>query len=160
PQLPYVANDLARMRHALGLMGVPPGNIESHGSGIEGSRELSTARMQTIIRRFLDGAAAGEDLLIYFSGHGIEQEGHRLLVPQDYDLSYPMRASEMISDVNIFTWARRSKADSVLVLLDACRVGVRLEPAPEEAETKSLVLKSVSEVLVSSNETPTIAIVF
>jgi caspase domain-containing protein len=158
--LPYVRGDVPRMQRALELMGVAPGKIEAHGFGIEGSPDLSTGRLRTFIQRFLTNAVAGEDLIIYFSGHGIEQEGHRLLVPQDYDREFPPRASEMVSDVDLFSWSRRSKAASVLVLIDACREGVKLEPAPDEDDTKSLKAAVPRPTAKGADDTPTVAIVF
>jgi hypothetical protein len=157
--IPYVRGDVPRMQRALNLMGIPASKIEAHGPGIEGSRDLSAARIRTLIQKFVDGAVEGENLIIYFSGHGLEQKGQRLLVPQDYDVNYPPRASELVSDVDLFAWSRRSKAASVLLLIDACRDGVRFTLAPDTDETKSLRPKPAQDG-ASSREVPTIAIVF
>jgi hypothetical protein len=156
-KLPYVHGDVPRMVRALKLMGVPDNNIQAHGAGGNDSFSISTGHLRTLVREFLDSAEAEEDLTIYFSGHGVEQDGHRLLVPQDYNKQYPLPASEMVSDGDLAAWARASKAASVLFVIDACREGVRLELA---ADTKSIAAPRDAADLTPSNDTPTIAIVF
>ncbi|UKJ75930.1 caspase family protein [Azospirillum brasilense] len=158
PKLEYVRSDVPRMRQALERMGVPLNNVSAYGAGCEDpGADLSTARMQTRIRDFLKGAEEGDDLIVYFSGHGIELSGHRLIIPQDYNTEYPSPVSAMISDTDLFSWARQSKAASVLYLIDACRAGMRLTL---EHDTKGLP-PHVSEADVSPlDDAPTIVIIF
>ncbi|UKJ75925.1 caspase family protein [Azospirillum brasilense] len=155
--LPYVHGDVPRMKDALRRMGVPDDNVRAHGAGGDDSPSMSRNYIRSRIREFLDAAAAESHLIVYFSGHGFEQENHRLLLPQDYDQRYQASVSELISDQDLVDWARESKAASVLFIIDTCRQGVRFEPVPV---SKSALERPPAADLTPSLHTPTIAIVF
>ena|GEM_PF-1314196 len=117
---------------------------------------VTKASLRSRIGDFFEQARPGEELLLYFSGHGIEQEGHRLLIPQDYDRRRPPSPTELVGDEDLYRWARSSPARSVLIVIDACREGVKLVLAPEEAIQKAP--PGVEDI--SESDSPTVAIVY
>jgi hypothetical protein len=125
PALDYVANDVPRLKSALTRGGFDPKRIEAvvAGSGEVRVRELTTARLRAAIADFIDGADPDDEMLIFFSGHGIELDGRRVLLPQDFTPRHPESADELVTDSWISGYARGCKARSVVVLLDACREG-------------------------------------
>ena len=135
PALGYVANDIPRLSAALARAGFNPKDIETAGAiagGTQG-RELTTTRLRNAICDFLESANGADELLIFFSGHGIELDGRRLALPQDYNPKRPARADDLVSDGWISQQARLCKAKSVIVLVDACRDGAHFELAPSKS---------------------------
>ena len=116
--------------------------------------------MRRYIRTLLDNADAAGELIVYFFGHGVEQGRHRLLVPQDYDLAAPIPASQMISDNDLFAWARVPKAGSVLIMIDACREGVSLTLGPEDDGSKSPAITEITGIVAKLANVPTVAIIY
>jgi len=116
-------HDVAALAAALAQGGYPKAGIQTSLSSVT---PLSTATMRHTIRKFLRECEAGDELLVYFSGHGAEQEQSRLLIPQDYYLEEPRPAHELIGDERLYAMARDCPARSVLFVIDACRDGVKL----------------------------------
>src|SRR5262249_39133810 len=124
-------NDVALVAEALRLLGFRAELIATLLSSQRPS--LTTARMRVVIDRFLRGNAAEEDeLTLYISGHGIDQDRERLLLPVDYFRDYPQRPSELIGDHWLWGVARSSPARSVLIILDTCREGIKFQLAADD----------------------------
>lgn len=147
-RIPAASNDVRDLASALKLAGYADADVRSISSG------LTTSRLRKAIADFLEMAGAGDDLVIYFSGHGVVFEGRRLLVPVDFEPQRPHSVVEMLSDFDIYVIARESTASSVTVFLDACRDGIRLTLSPVSV-AKALSPPSASGLGVG----PTIAIV-
>jgi hypothetical protein len=135
PTLDYVANDIARLKAALTRAGFDPGHIEAAGagSGEARARELTTARLRAAIGDFLDNADPRDEMLVFFSGHGIELDGRRVLLPQDFTPTHRGNGDDLVTDSWISKYARGCKADSVVVLIDACREGAHYALAPNKS---------------------------
>ncbi len=150
--LGYVSNDVPRLGAALARAGFEPKNIIAAGAGAGETRvrELTTTRLREAIGDFLDSADTQDDMLLFFSGHGIEIEGRRVFLPQDFTPRRPGSATDLVSDSWISVYARACKARSVVVLVDACREGARYALAPtkstsfEEADD-DIPLKTTAE---------------
>jgi hypothetical protein len=146
-------NDVALMEETLARIGYAKDSIQAVRSS---EKPLTTYTLRHELAEFFQQCQAGDELLIYFSGHGAEQAGLRLLIPPDYYLSQPHAPDTLINDEELYGLARDSQAKSVVYIVDACREEVKFElaedrgvgaPVPERART------------VSDNS-PTVAIVF
>jgi hypothetical protein len=132
PVIPYVENDNSRLRSALLRAGYRSEHIiiEGAGAGRQRTRELTTSRLRSSICDFLDDAKNNDEILIYFSGHGIELDGRRVLLPQDFSPKHSDADGGMVTEAFIATYARGSKARSVVILIDACRESTHYELVP------------------------------
>jgi uncharacterized caspase-like protein len=145
-------NDAAMLEKTLGRLGYRSDDIAVHCSSRE--RALTTYRIRNLVRAFFSTAQDGDELLLYVSGHGVDQDGGRLIVPVDYDCDDPPPPSELLSDYWLYGNARGSAAASVLILLDTCREAVRLKL---DAVAKGTDLPAEEP---RSETAPTIAIVY
>lgn len=98
---------------------------------------------------------SGDISLLYFSGHGVEQNGHNYFIPRDFDEGRSDRPTErdlrsraivltpLIDDLT------RAKLRLNLLLLDACRTG--LDGSPRGlAAMESTTSKNVMVVMAAS----------
>jgi hypothetical protein len=163
--LAYVKNDTPRLAAALGRSGFQPKEIAAAGAGAEGNRarELTTTRLREAIGDFLDSGDEHDDMLVFFSGHGIEIDGRRLLLPQDFTPKRQDYATDLLSDSWISIYARCCKARSVLVIIDACREGARFSLTPAKStsirETESEA-PLANHYIADSTDGPTIAFIY
>jgi len=80
--------------------------------------EVTEGSLRVALRKLTSGANQGDDLLFYFSGHGMIIDGEGALVTQDArpnDVGFPMY--ELLRRVN------RCGAGSVMIILDCCHSG-------------------------------------
>jgi Caspase domain len=162
PALNYVANDIARLKAALTRAGFDPKHIEAvgGGSGEMRARELTTARLRAAIVDFLDSADPDDEMLVFFSGHGIELDGRRVLLPQDFTPKHPGSADDVVTDSWISGYARGCKARSVIVLIDACREGARYALAPSKSARFEKDAPLRNEYIGDATTGPTIAFLY
>jgi|UPI000732020F hypothetical protein len=148
--------DVRELEKALVLAGFAPAEVQAVVGGP--GAYLSTANLRKRIKAVLDDARRGDELVIYFSGHGIEQSGRRLLLPQDFDASQPADPTQLIQDTELYQLARSEacRADAVIFIIDACRNDA--PPAP------SLLAKAAPSPSPAGPgpdaETPSIAFLF
>jgi hypothetical protein len=119
--LPVVINDLNFLRKSLESSEYL---VESQGIG--DSFGLSRTRIVRAIRDFCDKADSGTTLIIYYSGHGIHHEGVDYLIPPDAFLDDPSMLSEYLIPLDFADSLGKSKAQTILFFIDACREGVEL----------------------------------
>lgn len=117
---------------------------------------ITKASLRSRIGDFVEKACPNQHLLIYFTGHGIEQDAQRLLVSQDYDRSRPPHSEELVSESDLYSWARLSPAKSIVFVLDACREGVRLVLAQDKVIEKS----PPAYISDKQYDSPTVGIVY
>ncbi|MEU8957322.1 caspase family protein [Streptomyces sp. NPDC048518] len=116
--LPFIQDDLARLRDVLTDRGFRSAEI------VENKRGIIPSAVHAQVRGFLRDARPDDTLWILLSGHGYHFEGQDYLVPEDatYDV-------EPFSDACIeIDWRREledSPASHVVFLIDACREGVQ-----------------------------------
>ena len=80
--------------------------------------EVTEGSLRAALRKLTGGANQGDDLLFYFSGHGMVIDGEGALVTTDAkpnDVGFPMH--ELLRRVN------RCGAGSVMIILDCCHSG-------------------------------------
>ncbi|WP_037819918.1 caspase family protein [Streptomyces sp. NRRL B-3229] len=118
--LPFVLDDLQRMRDALAARGFHTTDI------VESRRGITPNTVNSRIRAFLREAGRGDTLLILLSGHGQHFKGKDYLIPEDASLD-----GEALVDACIeIGWEREiedSGAAHVVFLIDACREGIDLD---------------------------------
>ena len=151
-RLAAAARDVTELAKAMVLAGFDPARVRSVIGG-QGPY-LSTANLRKQIKGVLADAGRGDQVLVYFSGHGIEQAGRRLLLPQDFD---PQEPADTVGDTSLYELARSAacRADAVIFVIDACR---------NDSPPSSLLNKSgPAAPPVAPNpsaETPSIAFLF
>lgn len=156
--LTAAAKDVAQLAEVLSRVGYAREDIVSHVSSQQ-QAQLTVRPLRRAIREFLKSAQAEDDLLVYISGHGIELDGHRLVVPIDYDPEDVPPVSELIGDQQMYALARdECIGRSVVYIVDACREGAQLQLAPQGASTKSAVVSKVAAE--QSAAVPSVAILF
>ncbi|MCP4699000.1 MAG: caspase family protein [Gammaproteobacteria bacterium] len=129
--LPVIANDIQRLQTVLEKSDYA---VEPHCP--KSPDTIACGRLRKIFTGACRNAAAGETLLLYFSGHGGHYQGADYLVPADATLDDPESVKEYLLPLDfIKTAVSKSKAQTILFIVDACREGMALKPA---AETKSL----------------------
>jgi hypothetical protein len=146
-------NDIALMEETLARIGYAKDSIQAVRSS---ELPLTTPTLRHQLADFFQQCRAGDELLIYFSGHGAEQARLRLLIPPDYYLSQPHAPETLINDEEMYALARDSQAKSVIYIVDACREEVRFELA----EDKGLAAPIPERAGAIFDNSPSIAIVF
>ncbi len=91
------------------------------GFAVIEKRDLGVAAMRKALGEFEDKTAGAEWALVYYSGHGMEMDGHNWLVPVDAELARSTDiADEAIALDRVL--ARLAAASTLrIVILDACR---------------------------------------
>ncbi|MFF5296094.1 wHTH domain-containing protein [Paractinoplanes globisporus] len=115
--LPFVADDLDDLSKALRSVGY---EVERHPDH-HGDRD----RIDTAIEQFCRHAEPGQQLLIFLSGHGIHRDGHDYLLPSSADTT-SRKFTERCLEIDFDGHIEESRCGDVLVVVDACREGVRL----------------------------------
>ncbi|MEV0193213.1 caspase family protein [Kitasatospora purpeofusca] len=117
--LPFVPGDLEGLHEALEARGYEVERPETDGP-------VGRNFVRGEVSRFLAGASPGATLLICLSGHGLHTGGMDYLVPEDLH-----RHQKPLTDGCVaIDWRSevgRTKAGTVLFLLDACREAVEEE---------------------------------
>jgi len=153
-ELAAPANDVDRLADTLTrLLGYEATAVRALVSSRKPALTTNTLRRE--IDRFCTAAEAGDELLIYFSRHGMEWQGHRLLVPPDYYTDDPRPRSELLADSDLYALARRSPARQVLFVIDACREGVHLEVVADKSPGPD-----PTDQAAPDPEGPTVAVLF
>ncbi|WP_437766291.1 hypothetical protein WMF27_25365 [Sorangium sp. So ce281] len=83
---------------------------------INASKDLDAARPEATVTGLLAGAAEGETLLVYSSGHGLDQRGEGFLLPIDYDPVRPADLRNALPAARLFLAIAASKAGRALVI--------------------------------------------
>ncbi|AXE77593.1 caspase family protein [Streptomyces atratus] len=115
--LPFVTDDMAELAEALSDVG--------YDVRIHDVNETDRESIDYAVEAFFQGAAPGETLLLYLSGHGIHHGGEDYLVPKGArTTSHDFRGKCLSLDFS--GYVERSVAGDVVVFVDACREGIDL----------------------------------
>lgn len=90
--------------------------------------------------------------LLYFSGHGTVNDLDGYLVTQD-----SKRYDDGIALADVLTYANKSKADEVVILLDSCYSG-QLGNPPVIDNTKALLREGISVLTSSRGDQPSVEV--
>ena len=95
--------------------------------------DLNRQDFEATLRRFLGEIDGGRVALVYYSGHGVQVSGRNFMLPVDAKLSSPHDLDIEAFDVTKIIEYMRSKVETQLIFLDACRnnpfVGRAVKPA-------------------------------
>ncbi len=97
------------------------GELTRLGFEVIEKRDLGVAAMRKALGEFEDKTAGAEWALVYYSGHGMELDGHNWLVPVDAEL---LRSTDVADEAIALdrVLARLAAARTLrIVILDACR---------------------------------------
>ncbi|WIN00465.1 caspase family protein [Actinoplanes oblitus] len=83
-------------------------------------------RIDTAIEQFCRQAESGQQLLIFVSGHGIHRDGRDFLLPSSADTT-SRKFTEKCLEIEFDGHIESTRCGDVLVVVDACREGVRLQ---------------------------------
>lgn len=103
------------------------------------------ANVLRMIRQMARAADPQDDILFYFSGHGLTHEGQAYLVPKEGSADDAPDSCVSISGIR--NQLEQSKASSKLMILDACHSGLEMgKPASGRMTAEfEAALKNVSE---------------
>lgn len=145
-RLPNVRNDILAMNQKLRSLGYDV------TMSLDESRETIREKIQT----YSLSLKSGDISLLYFSGHGIEQNGHNYFIPKDFADGRPRQITErdlraraivltpLIDDLT------RAKLRLNLLLLDACRTDLDQQAPRGLAGMQSTTNKNVIVVMAAS----------
>ncbi len=119
PSMPFIEDDLAELSEALEQTGY---EVDVHDRNATDSDGIKDA-----IESFIADAVPDAQLLIYLSGHGVHSEGMDYLVSSSAVLRVSRFPSGNCVPINCDAHISRSQAASVLVVVDACREGVKVQ---------------------------------
>ena len=138
PRLRYIVNDV----NALEAMLCERGDYFRHQVRcLHDESKIGRPTRETIektVKDFLARPAKGDRLIVYFSGHGFrDDEGRLYLAPLDCDPRDPKRTGVPVQ------WLREQveacKADTKIVILDACHAGSERSAGPRmEADSAAV----------------------
>ena len=97
------------------------GELTRLGFEVIEKRDLGVAAMRKALGEFEDKTAGAEWALVYYSGHGMELDGHNWLIPVDAEL---LRSTDVPDEAIALdrVLARLNAAGKLrIVILDACR---------------------------------------
>jgi hypothetical protein len=79
-------------------------------------------REKAAVRDFFATVNPGDEVVFYFSGHGMEIDGQNFLLPTDFDASDPETAKTqaLVADA-VRAQAQIKKVSVAIIILDACR---------------------------------------
>ncbi len=96
--------------------------LEDVGFTVELVENLPKAELEARLTAFRRSISPGATVLVYFAGHGIQYSDENYLIPADADIQdtvdLPLTS---LSTKNVLEQLYASKAESVILVLDACR---------------------------------------
>lgn len=99
--------------------------LQAVGYEVRFSRDLDRRDMNEVISDFLSGIEPGNEVLVYYAGHGVELQGSNYLLPVDVPKlgleQERLLRSEAINLTELLMDLEARSARVSLVILDACR---------------------------------------
>lgn len=116
--LPFIQDDLVRMRDVLAERGFLPPEI------VDNKRGIIPSVIHAQVRQFLRDARPDDTLLIVLSGHGHHFEGQDYLIPEDATYDVEPFADSCV-EIGWRKELEECRAAHVVFLVDACREGIQ-----------------------------------
>ena len=99
-----------------------PRNLKGPGSRVSLRRDLSYRKMVVAFEEFYDKVKSGDELIVFYAGHGVQTERGAYLLPVDIEGDTQSQVEKMSYPVNVlFEELDRMKARVSVVIVDACR---------------------------------------
>lgn len=129
--LPFVRNDVVRLAETLQVRGgIPRANIAAFVDEASTKRLPTKSNLLAEIPGLLAKCQPGDQVIVYFSGHGVQDvDGRLFLAPSDID---PQHVAETGVSLNWFRdQIAQCKAGTKILILDACHAGTDKGEQPE-----------------------------
>lgn len=98
------------------------GSLSELGFQIETAFDLPLRSLEATVNRFVGRVRAGDTVVFYYAGHGIQLEGENYLVPVDFDAKDEADAKYVsYSASRVQERIEKAGARVIVVILDACR---------------------------------------
>jgi hypothetical protein len=121
PPLPVAENDASEMQACLAESGY---QVTPYGLEV---RERAGSTIFQKLQGFCRTAPEASTLLIYFSGHGLHYRGKDYFVPGDFESRNAADIERLLVPIDISAAVEESRAHTVVLFVDACRIGVDLD---------------------------------
>ncbi len=144
--LAIVENDIALVRTAL-----ESSRYEIHVVGVNPEFKLTRANMLKSIRQFARSATEDDTLIIYYSGHGVHFNNVDFIVPYDASFEDPEMLPEYLVPLDFPMLLKDCAAETILIIVDACREGLGLLLDPD-AKAASLLPWSEGRLSISKRQ--------
>ncbi len=96
--------------------------LEAAGFEVSLRRDLSYRKMVVAFEEFYDKVKSGDELVVFYAGHGVQTERGAYLLPADIEGDTQSQVEKMSYSVNVLLEELdRMKARVSLVIVDACR---------------------------------------
>ncbi len=96
--------------------------LEAAGFEVSLRRDLSYRRMVVAFEEFYDKVKQGDELVVFYAGHGVQTERGAYLLPADIEGDTPSQVEKMSYPVNgLLEELDRMKPRTAIVVVDACR---------------------------------------
>ncbi len=96
--------------------------LEAAGFEVSLRRDLGYRKMVVAFEEFYDKVKAGDELIVFYAGHGVQTERGAYLLPVDIEGDTQSQVEKMSYPVNVlFEELDRMKARVAVVIVDACR---------------------------------------
>ena len=94
--------------------------------GRKGAIETSRSRIRSQLKKACKQTKGVETLFLYLSGHGLHHNGRDYLVPADASMDDPEELEEYLVSLDLGSALDQCLAQTIVVVVDACREGVKL----------------------------------
>lgn len=96
--------------------------LEAAGFEVSLRRDLTYRKMVVAFEEFYDKVKSGDELVVFYAGHGVQTERGAYLLPADIEGDTQSQVEKMSYSVNVLLEELdRMKARVSLVIVDACR---------------------------------------
>ncbi len=130
------ANDASAVAGALTRLGFDA--VEKH--------DLGVGQMQRVLRDFEDRAEGAEWALVYYAGHGLEQNGKNWLIPVDAELTRATDLPDEAIPVDRVLDRLSGRIKLRMVILDACRTNPYLARMVMNGATTRAVAQGLAAI--------------
>ena len=99
-------------------------SLQGSGFQVTALENAGKAAMESGASSFLSRVGPGDTALLFYAGHAIQIDGENLLIPTDFESAANIIDAKYksFSLTPVFDFLKRSRAKSVIVIIDACRV--------------------------------------
>lgn len=118
----YTGPNTTKLRNPVKDSSALTTKLKKYGFGVTGIADGTLARMRDALTRFQGKIEAGGVALVFFAGHGIQIDGENFLFACDTDATGESQAKYSSLSLNqVIDVLDRSRADTKIIILDACR---------------------------------------
>lgn len=97
--------------------------LQGSGFRVISRENASKSAMEESISQFLEQIGPGDTALLFYAGHAVQIEGENVLIPVDFESARSIIDAKYksFSLTPVFSEFKRSRAKTIIVVIDACR---------------------------------------